>query len=304
MRAGAKSVSEIMSDLEKYLVYFNNESDNIKSYIGDLDNSISSVKNQIKEAENSLKTKLEEISNKNKKINEKLHDVSGDYDELYLMSAAEELKELRTAKEDIENDSKELIDELKNNLKSFEEEKNDNVAIKEKINNIKSTVEKDLKETYKSCDVAVSAIRKAIEVCSNPNLTIALDEEEGSKDRRLEDIANKYKKEIESLLNRQNTEEKINVTTEDKVVRNDTEDIFENRNTIEVDNISFDEPEYNESKVEIEIEEPIKEEALPVNENNFDEDRKVIDIKTISEDQIAAIENSSIVENGLKDFFN
>ena len=283
----------MMADLEKYLVYFNSESDNIKSYINDLDNSISSVKNQLKEAENALKIKLNEISNKNKKINEKLHDVSGDYDELYLISAAEELKELRIIKEDIEAESKEMTDALKNNLSDLELDKNKNVELKNKINTIKTNAEKELKECYKNCDMAVNAIRKAIEVCSNPNLTIALDEEEEAKERRLDEIATKYKNDAELLLNKE-----ISTTKEEVKSENNNEDIFENRTSVEINYADDD------SKVEIEIDEPSSKDELPnVKEEVFDEDRKVLDVKTISNEQIMAIENSSIVENGLKNFF-
>ena len=48
-------------------------------------------------------------------------------------------------------------------------------------------------------------------------------------------------------------------------------------------------------------EEVLREEDLLIKEEN--DDRKIIDIKTISEEQVTAIENSSVVENGLKAFF-
>ena len=286
MRAVTRGTSAIMSDLEKYLSFFNRELDKIKVEISNIDNSIVSVKKELNDAENNLKTKLDDIANKNKRINAKLHDVSGDYDELYLINAAEELKQLRTAKEDIEKDSKELTDELKRTLSELQEEKNSNETLKNKITEIKSNAEKELKESYRNCDAVIKAIRKAIEVCSNPNLTIALDEEEEQKEKHLENIADKYVSDVEILLDK-----KIDIKPIEKDIDN-KEDIFENRETVEVDN-----------KVEIDIEEPEKEAEDVLSETSFDEDRKIIDIKTISEEQVTAIENSSVVENGLKAFF-
>ena len=291
-----------VDDIDAYLSYFKEKNNNLDSVIKNLDDEISDLKKQIKDTQSDLKKQLDELAKKNKSINSKLHDVSGDYNEADLINAAEELKELRINKEKVESDSNDKLEELRNSLRNIETDRTENLNIKANTTDITNTATKELKEVNKKYASIFAAISKAIEICDNSNLEIALEEEISSRETSLLDVSNKYKEQIDKYLKTQ--ESNIELKEEIKKPENNTEDLFKNKKVINI--LSSNEEskiivEPKKSKAKIEIPEITID--LP-KEEPLNEDRKVIDIKTISENQKTAIENSSIVEKGLKNFFN
>ena len=136
---------------------------------------------------------------------------------------------------------------------------------------------------------------------------MALEEEKSNMRARLGEITDKYIEEVNEILEIRKPgtfnevddlfkNEKI-INIEPEVEKHEVSHVTE----IEIPEISFNLPKEEEPrKIEIEVE----EESTPVEEKeSYDEDRKVVDIKNISTEQKEAIENSSVVEKGLTNFF-
>lgn len=295
-------------EIDNYLEYFNEKIDNLNSIINELDLSIIDVKKNIKNTENELTKNLEEITKKNKLINSKLHDVSGDYDESDLIQAAEDLKELRLSREDLEDTANRKLDDLNSSLEKLEEDKKFNVLMREKSTEISSSAEKELKTVEKKYSYIFNAIEKAIDICDNNNLVVALKEEINNRNENLEDIENNFKEEINKVLNIEESKPQKQV---EKEIEKPILEIKEEKKEINEKNKKVITIDTNDSEEIIPIEKKIKKTKMEIPEikidipveEKTDESRKVIDIKNISNEQQAAIENSSIVEKGLKNFF-
>lgn len=300
-------------DIDGYLTYFNDKKSEVELIISDLQDNITKLKGKIKDTESELKSKTNDVAKRRKVINSKLHDVNGDYKTTHLLQAAEQLKILDNEQTQIEETLNSQKLELQNLLKDEESKKEEAEKKKDGIEKATTNAKNDLTEIAEFYTEIILAIENAVSISDNKNLKIALDEENTNMKDKLEEITDGYISEVNDILDIIKPKKSI-----DK-----TEDLFDDKKIIKIEpekeepeikiedihkiteyelpEINLDVPyAYQEKpkKIEIELDEPKKE------KENYDSSRKIIDIKNISVDQKEAIENSSIVEKGLENFFN
>ncbi len=294
-------------EIDEYLSYFKEKKEETVLLLKSLNDSINNIKGQIKDNENTLKNKVNDIAKRKKTINSKLHDVNGDYTTTHLLQAAEQLKILNDEQTSVEEELNSQKKELKVILSEEESKKADAEKKDASLTKITAKAKSELEEVSSEYTVVVNKINAAIEVCENSNLKMALEEEKSNMRARLGEITDKYIEEVNEILEIRKPgtfnevddlfkNEKI-INIEPEVEKHEVSHVTE----IEIPEISFNLPKEEEPrKIEIEVE----EESTPVEEKeSYDEDRKVVDIKNISTEQKEAIENSSVVEKGLTNFF-